>query len=186
MRAVLVGAGVTGARAARQLISSEGFEHLVVVDDDRQRAADVAASLGERAQATDWRPDLLDGRDAVLIATPGNHRPVAEAALERGVHVVSVADSIDEVRALLALDAEARERDLVIAVGAGFSPGLSCVLARHAAGDFSSVDEVHVAHVGTGGPACARRHHRALAASAIDWRDGGWLRRAGGSGRELC
>jgi hypothetical protein len=40
--------------------------------------------------------------------------------------------------------------------------------------------------VGTGGPACARQHHDALAASALDWRDGGWVRRRGGSGRELC
>jgi hypothetical protein len=43
-----------------------------------------------------------------------------------------------------------------------------------------------VARLGTGGPACARQHHRALAGTALDWRDGGWLQRQGGSGRELC
>ena len=36
-----------------------------------------------------------------------------------------------------------------------------------------------------GGPACARRHHAALAAIAVDWEDGEWRRRSGGSGREL-
>jgi hypothetical protein len=47
------------------------------------------------------------------------------------------------------------------------------------------VDEVHVAKVGTGGPSCARQHHQALAAPALDWRDGDWERRSGGSGRQL-
>jgi hypothetical protein len=43
-----------------------------------------------------------------------------------------------------------------------------------------------VAKSGTGGPACARQHHRAVGRGAIDWRDGGWQHRTGGSGRELC
>ncbi len=107
-------------------------------------------------------------------------------ALERGVHVVSVSDQIEEVRGLLALDAEARERAVSIVVGAAFAPGLSCLLARHAASAFDSVLEVHVASNGTGGPACARRHHAALSETAVDWRDGAWRRRPGGSGRELC
>ena len=46
--------------------------------------------------------------------------------------------------------------------------------------------ELHVARSGTGGPACARQHHRALTGQALDWRDGGWQRRPAGSGRELC
>ena len=60
------------------------------------------------------------------------------------------------------------------------------MLARHAAADLDEVDEIHVARLGTGGPACARLHHRALGGAALDWRDGGWLQRQGGSGRELC
>jgi hypothetical protein len=48
------------------------------------------------------------------------------------------------------------------------------------------VDEIHIAKSGTGGPACARQHHRALGRGAIDWRDGSWDARPGGSGRELC
>jgi hypothetical protein len=90
------------------------------------------------------------------------------------------------VEALLALDARARARHLTVAVGAGFSPGLSCLLAAHAAALLDRVTEVHVSRVGTGGPACARQHHRALRGEAVDWRDGEWLHRASGSGRELC
>src|SRR5436305_1802595 len=70
--------------------------------------------------------------------------------------------------------------------GAGCSPGLTCVLAAHAAASLDRVDEVHVAKVGTGGPSCAEAHHRALAGEALDWRDGAWVSRRAGSGRELC
>jgi saccharopine dehydrogenase-like NADP-dependent oxidoreductase len=186
MRAVVVGAGAVGSRAARQLHATEGLEGLLVIDAARARADAVVAAIGSPAEAADWGPGALDSADVVVLAQPGRHRPAAEVALEHGAHVVSVADSIDDVRALLDLDAEARERALVVAVAAGFGPGLSCVLARHAAAGFDTVDEIHVARSGTGGPACARQHHHALTADALDWRDGAWRRRPGGSGRELC
>jgi hypothetical protein len=95
---------------------------------------------------------------------------------------VSVGDDLEEVRALLELDGEARRRERAVVVGAGFAPGLTCVLASHAAAAFDVVDEVHVAKVGTAGPACAETHHRALAGEAVDWRAGEWVSRAGGSG----
>jgi hypothetical protein len=120
-----------------------------------------------------------------VLAQPGDHRRVAELAIERGADVVSTSDAMSTVKRLLDLDAEATERGRTVVVGGGFSPGLTCVLARHAAEGFDEVDEVHVAKVGTGGPSCARQHHRALSDLAVDWRDGAWARRAGGSGREL-
>jgi hypothetical protein len=187
VRVLLVGAGAVGARAARQLLSSEDAPDAVLVADlDQRRVATVCDSLGARSAPWRWDPDDIAEGDVVLLASPVGHRLVAEDALERGAHVVSASDDIDEVSALLALDAEARERGRTVVVGAGFSPGLTCVLARHAATAFDSVDEVHVAKSGTGGPACARSHHEALGSFAVDWRDGAWLRRPGGSGRELA
>ncbi|MFQ5558801.1 MAG: hypothetical protein ACE5GB_15005 [Acidimicrobiales bacterium] len=99
---------------------------------------------------------------------------------------MATSDEVSEVRSLLDLDQEARYQGTTVLVGAGFMPGLSCLLARHAAASLDQVDEIHVAKVGTGGPACARQHHRALSSTALDWRDGCWTRRPGGSGRELC
>jgi saccharopine dehydrogenase-like NADP-dependent oxidoreductase len=186
VRAVVIGAGAVGTRAARQLHATDGLEGLAIVDVVRPRADAAAAAIGPPAEARDWGPEALSTVDVVVLAGPGPHRAIAEVALEHGAHVVSVADSMPDVRALLDLDAEARERALVVAVGAGFGPGLSCVLVRHAAAGFDSVDEIHVARAGTAGPACARQHHHLLAADAIDWRDGAWQRRPGGSGRELC
>lgn len=185
MRVILVGAGACGARAGRQLIALEPLDDLVVVDIDRSRAEAVAESLGEPAQVAVDAPSARAG-DVVLLATPGGHRDLAEAALMQGAHVVSVADAVPEVRALLDLDATARAHDVHLVVGAGFAPGLSCVLAALAARSLEKVDEVHVAKVGTAGPACARQHHRALGGQACDWRDGEWELRSGGSGGELC
>lgn len=178
--------GAVGARAARQLHATEGLEQLVVIDADPARAEAVATSLGPPAVTGLLSAATLARTDVLVVASPSPHREVAEAALEQGVHVVSTADDLAQVRALLELDAEARERGLTMAVGCGFSPGLACVLALHGAAGFDVVDEIHVAQAGTGGPACARSHHRTLAADAVDWRDGAWRHRPGGSGRELC
>jgi saccharopine dehydrogenase-like NADP-dependent oxidoreductase len=125
--------------------------------------------------------------DVVVLAGPaGTHLQPAQVHLAAGRAVVSCSDAVVDVEGLLGLDAEAQARGVPVVVGAGFSPGFTCLLARHAAGLFDRVDEVHVARGGTGGPACARQHHRALTGPALDWRDGGWQRRRGGSGRELC
>lgn len=159
---------------------------LIVVDTAAERAEAVAASLGPPAAVGSWGPPALEGTDVVVLAVPTGHPAMARQALAAGCHVVSVTDAVDEVRDLLALDEEARRRERSVVVGAGFAPGFSCLLARHATTTFDSVEEVHVARAGTGGPACARRHHEALGADAVDWRDGAWTGRLGGSGRQLC
>jgi hypothetical protein len=122
-----------------------------------------------------------------VIATPtGSQAALARLAVHAGVPTVTTSDDLGEVRDLLQLDQEARYHEIPVIVGAGFMPGLTCLLARLAARELDAVDEVHVAKVGTGGPACARQHHRSLSSTALDWRDGRWTRRAGGSGRELA
>jgi hypothetical protein len=187
MRALVLGIGAVGTRLARQLVSSADVERVLLRDERTGRVEAVVASLGDRAVLDTDPYDAPADVDVVVLAGPaGTHRHQAEVFLRRGVPVVSVADGLADVRGLLDLDAEARERGITVVVGAGFAPGLSCLLARHAAARFDVVDEVHVARSGTGGPACARQHHQALAAAAVDFRDGGWQQRPGGSGRELC
>jgi saccharopine dehydrogenase-like NADP-dependent oxidoreductase len=184
MRVLVWGAGAVGARAARHLMAEGDTDEVLIADADRKRRTAVATSLGPRAEAVDEIEPAA--ADVVVIAVPvARHVEVAKRAVAAGRHVVSVADSVAAVESLLDLHAEARERRVVVAVGAGFGPGLSCVLARHASDGFDHVDEVHVAHHGTGGPSCARQHHAALRGVGLDWRDHGWRRRPPGSGREL-
>ena len=73
-----------------------------------------------------------------------------------------------------------------LVVGAAMAPGLSGLLARYLTEQLAAVEELHVAVYGTGGPACARRHHDALGSRSLGWHDGTWIHRPGGSGRELC
>lgn len=186
MRVLLVGAGAVGARAARQLVESSDDVEVVVVGGRGPSRAALAAG-GDRIHDGGDGPGLDHDADVVVLTGPGgSHVDAAQAHLARGRAVVSCSDAVADVEGLLALDAEARARSVPVLVGAGFSPGYSCVLARHAAAGLDRVDEIHVARYGTGGPACARQHHRALTGTALDWRDGGWQRRRGGSGRELC
>ena len=187
MRALLLGAGAVGARVARQLVEQPDVARVAVAGGGSTTRAALVEAGGPKVH--DAGPGLGEDEPAdvvVLCGPAGSHLDAAQAHLGRGRPVVSCGDRVEDVEGLLGLDAEARARGVPVVVGAGFSPGYSCLLARHAAGLFDRVDEIHVARGGTGGPACARQHHRALSGTALDWRDGGWQRRRGGSGRELC
>lgn len=124
---------------------------------------------------------VTDG-DVVVLAHGGAHAPAVPGLVARGLHVVTVGDSLDDTRDLLDLD----PGDVTVVVGAALSPGLSGLVARHLAGQLELVDEIHVAVHGTAGPACARSHHRSLSGMSIGWHDGEWVDYVGGSGRELC
>ncbi|MCU1455269.1 MAG: hypothetical protein JWN46_3415 [Acidimicrobiales bacterium] len=186
MRIAVVGLGAVGARAARQLASTDGVDEVVLRDVQADRVLEIASSLGGKARPEQGPYGSSPDADAVVIATPGGtHVETARAVISRGLPVISCSDVIEDVSALLDLGPEAEARGTTVAVGAAFSPGLTCVLAAYAADRQDAVDEIHVARIGTGGPACARQHHRSLGGVALDWRDGGWVRRPAGSGREL-
>ncbi|MEX2294072.1 MAG: Gfo/Idh/MocA family oxidoreductase [Acidimicrobiales bacterium] len=184
-RILLLGAGAVGARAARQLVEATDVDEVVIVDPNAQRRTAVVHSSG--AKATDGGSADHSDVDGVLLAGPnGTHVDAVRHHMALGRSVVSCADAVSDVQELLALGPEAMAQDVSVVVGAGFSPGYTCVLARHAAMSFDHVDEIHVARSGTGGPSCALAHHAALTGTAVDWRDGEWLHRRAGSGRELC
>lgn len=186
MRVAVLGLGAVGTRAARQLTSTDEVDEVVCSDPDAARVEEVVTALGPKGVAHQGAVDELPEADVVVLATPcGTQLAPARERVAAGLPVVTTSDQIDEVRALLDLGPEAAARGTTVAVGAAFSPGLTCVLARLAADKLDRVDEIHVARLGTGGPACARQHHGSLGGVALDWRDGGWQRRAAGSGREL-
>jgi len=191
VRALLVGLGAVGTRAARQLLSSYPVTGLVVLSREPSRRASTVAMLGSpgRVQLEELsRPNFvraLVGAEVVLFTGAGPSAELAHMSLAAGVPVVSVSDDPGEVRALLALGTEAKTRGLALVTGAGMAPGLSCLLAAWAARRMTEADEVHVATLGTGGPACARRRHAALREAVEEYRDGTWVRKVASSGREL-
>ncbi len=191
MRAIVVGVGAVGARAARQLLALGPVDDLAVIDPDTARREAVVGSLGRPVSVGSDLASVLTtvhgpSTSVVLAGPAGNHRALAEEALAAGASVVSVSDSADDVAGLLALDSQARSQGLSVVAGAGFSPGLSCVLAAYAARSFERIDEIHVARVGVGGPACVRQHQEASRGRAQEWADGEWVTRRPGTGRLLC
>lgn len=194
-RYVVVGLGAVGARAARQVhsLAGDGIDELWLVSSDRRRAQEVAGAIGEPSRVGSYDEALASGPDAVLFCgvvgqLVGAERLADKArlALEAGAHVVATCDGQEETDGLLGLDAEARRLGRHLVPGAAFCPGLSCVLAVHAAARMDEVDEVRVSATGAGGPACRRALRRSLTGPAHEWDAGEWLSPPAGSGRELC
>ncbi|HET9077042.1 MAG TPA: Gfo/Idh/MocA family oxidoreductase [Acidimicrobiales bacterium] len=185
MRAAVIGFGAVGRRVARALAGDDRFESVTVVHRDPSRVAETVAAWPGPVQVRRGVPGDPVAADVTVVSVPAAARRSVTAALDHGSHVICPLDDPVDVRMLLDLDPRARSRRRSLVLGTAMAPGLSCVLAARMRGFFDRVDEVHVASLGTGGPVCARRHHAALAGISVDWVDGAWRRRAGGSGREL-
>jgi hypothetical protein len=181
----VVGAGVTGTRVVEYLVQ-QGHQ-VAVYDADRYRAQRLASLHRDNGfRVGTVEASEIGGTMVAVLACGGPQVEIAGHLLDAGAHVVSLSDDLEDVTALLGLEARATSQQRSLVVGAAMSPGLSGVLAAHLGQRFDAVDEVHVALHGTGGPDCARQHHRALSGQSIGWHDDDWLRRPGGSGRELC
>lgn len=177
----VIGAGVTGARVA-QTLAEAGDLRLAIVD----RRIEVAAIVARMVSGIATDLDHAQVADAAVLAHPAPHAQAARRLLGNGVSVVSMSDDLDDVRELLELGESIGIGGPSLVVGAAMAPGLSGLLARHLADQLHVVDEIHVAMHGTGGPACARQHHRALGGTSLGLHDGEWIRRPAGAGRELC
>ena len=183
----VVGAGATGSQVVAELLSYDSSQ-LVRVHDARPGARPgmlAEVELQDRGRVS-FGGQLGDGAPVTVLATPtGTHGALAAECIAGGSSVVSLSDGLGDVRDLFALHVEAERAGVSVVVGAGFAPGLTCLLARHAGDALDEVHEIAVAKAGTGGPACARQHHRAMKQTAWDWLDGSWFERKGGSGRDL-
>lgn len=177
----IVGCGITG-RAAAETLSKRGIR--LAMHDIRSAVAKQAAA--EVGGINIHGLDEIRAADVVLVCSPDSHAELARNLLSEETPVVSVGDFLDDVDELLTFDQQAQTMGVPLVVGAGMSPGLTGLLARALAAHVPHVEEVHVAVHGTGGPACATRHHKSLGRTSIAWRDGEWIERVGGGGRELC
>lgn len=177
--------GAVGRRVARALATDPAIDSVVVVHRDPKKVAEQIAGWEGSFEVRPGAPGDAVDADLTVIAVPSGVRRAVKAALQRGSHAVCAVDDRDDVERLLEMDRRARGLGLTVAIGTTMAPGLSCVIAARLRTEFDRVEEVHVASLGTGGPACARQHHAALTGVAVDWVDGDWRRRPGGSGREL-
>jgi saccharopine dehydrogenase-like NADP-dependent oxidoreductase len=168
MRILTVGSGGVGAAVAAVARRRSFFEEIVFADADRARAERAAAGDDRFAAA------VVDAADATAVAElarrvradavlnavdPRFNMPVFHGAFDAGCAYLDMAMSLSEPHPERPYEepglklgdeqfAEAgrwEEAGLLALVGMGVEPGLSDVLARHAADElFSEIDEVAV------------------------------------------
>ena len=169
MRILVVGAGGVGAAAAAVAARRGFFERMVLADIDAARAERAAAPLRERGGSAQ-----LDASDSAAIAElaraeradailnacdPRFNPPIFAAALDAGCTYLDMAMTLSRPHAerpysdvgvmlgdeQFAVSAEWEGRGLLALVGIGVEPGLSDVLARHAADElFAEIDEIGI------------------------------------------
>ncbi len=178
----IVGFGVVGSAAARVLLA-ERIDSLWVFDPAAVSVPQLGP-LDDRLQRVSQATALA--ADIVVIAAPSPQFERADQVVSRGGIAITTTDDPTDTRSICGLGRAAHEMGRALVVGAAMMPGLSGLLARRLAEAMDHVDEIHTFAHGTGGPGCARQHHRALRGTATGWHDGEWVERPAGSGRELC
>ena len=158
-------------------------------DDRSRRALDevgrVARASKARAERGPYRrpPEA----DVVVLATPaGPHGELGPRARRPGRPVVSDVRRDRRRRAPCSTSTRGRRPGRAARGRRRLLARATCVLAATPPTASTTVDEIHVARLGTGGPACARQHHRPWAARRSTGATAAGSAGPAGSGRELC
>jgi saccharopine dehydrogenase-like NADP-dependent oxidoreductase len=186
VRALVIGAGAVGTKVAQQLLSSNAVDKILLRDISPEKLGVASKTLGSRVEVEHFPFSQNMDADVVVVASPrGTQLEAVKKAISLRRPTVVVSDGLSETVSILSLEKEAFEFGVPVVVGTGFAPGLSCVLTAYGKTLLEKTEEIHVSKMGTGGPACALVHHRALSRMSFGWREGKWDKRLGGSGREL-
>lgn len=156
MKILVLGSGIIGAGAVRQLVKYSDAA-VVNADIDLAKPEAVAEKFGrDRVKAA--RLDIDDHASFVkfirevdpdvVASTIGpfyrNAGKVYRACIEAGKNCVDVCDDIDGVSQAFALDAEAKKAGVTIVSGLGDSPGLTNILAKYCCDQLDSVDDINI------------------------------------------
>lgn len=150
------GAGSLGGVVLPLLAASPGLDLMVVADRDldvcEDRISGFVGTVAETvdAESTESIAHLVDRhRIELIVNVAGPYSltlmPVLQAAVELGANYVDVADGATETGQGLTLDAKAKESGAVCLLGMGMYPGLTNILAVHAANHLESFSTVAVA-----------------------------------------
>lgn len=147
MKNILVlGAGLVGSAIIKDLAAEEGF-HVTAVDKDLQKLED----LGNHASVTTITADarnleimanLMAGADIILNALPGHlGYGLVKEAIGFGKDIVDIAFSPEDP---MLLDSEAKRHGCRVITDMGVAPGMSNVLAGHAASLMQDIQEMKI------------------------------------------
>jgi len=198
---VFGGAGDMGRRAARELAVTPGTERVTVADRNLAAARAVrdrlAADPAVTCQVVAEGVDVLDHaavvdlmrRHDVAVGAAGPfyllEEPLVRAAIAARCPYVSLCDDHDAAARVLALDEEARAAGVPVLTGLGWTPGLTNLCVRHAAGLMDVVEAARIAWAGGSadaeGTAVVLHTMHIFAGRVPTYADGRWVEVAAGS-----
>jgi saccharopine dehydrogenase-like NADP-dependent oxidoreductase len=172
MNGAVVGAtGAHGRRIASELARSDAVTSLLLVARSREPLERLASVLGgARRNVTSregdarelWMGEALSGCDVVVTCAAEAHLPCATAGISAGTHCVALAEDPVTLQRLEALDGEARAKNVTVAAGCGFSPGITNLMGSFAGGRLDHVETMSVTVARSLGDAGGRSSVEAL------------------------
>jgi len=141
MRVLFLGGGGDMAASMIDLMKVEdNIEAVTLADLDGEKVAALAREAGNKFSAIEidvthreLLVEMMNEHDLALSYVGPFYRfekPVAQAAIDAGVHYISIADDYDAYLQVAELEKEARQAGVKILTGFGNSPGLTQMLAH--------------------------------------------------------
>ncbi len=153
MRMLVLGAGLQGTACAFDLLNNPAVERVVLADVQVGSLPSFLASVaGDRLVrvALDVR-DAAAVRaafaqcDAVMSAIPYYFNfPLAQLAVEAGVHFADLGGNTEIVRQQQTLDAAAKAKGVSVVPDTGLAPGMVNIIAQHGIDQFDTVEQVQL------------------------------------------
>ncbi|NIS79644.1 MAG: hypothetical protein GTO14_05415 [Anaerolineales bacterium] len=146
---VLGGAGAVCRETTRDLAQTSDFHEIVLADYNLEAAKALIEEINDKRlrsvffEADDYETmlELLPGFDVVVNGLPWKYDlVVTKACVEVGVNGLDVS-SVEEQ---WDLHPSAKEKDMIFIPGVGATPGITNVMARHAADQMEEVDEIQI------------------------------------------
>ncbi|MCM3087075.1 lysine 6-dehydrogenase [Bhargavaea ginsengi] len=154
MKVVVLGAGLMGKEAARDLVKSEGVEKVWLADLNVRQAEDFAEKLMSdkldvlRLDASDdvQLKEVMSLGDVVINALFYTfNEKVARTAVEAGVHCVDLGGHIGGATdAVLGLSEAALKKGVTIIPDLGVAPGMINILSGYGAGKLDRAESVRL------------------------------------------
>ncbi|MFS0646404.1 saccharopine dehydrogenase family protein [Siminovitchia sp. 179-K 8D1 HS] len=152
MRAAVLGAGLMGKEAARDLVKGKQVDEVGLADIDRERAEGACRQINSpKLKAFQLDADnpqelvqFLKNYDVVLNALFYSfNEKVVKAAIEAGTSAVDLGGHIGQMTdKVLALHEEAKRADITVIPDLGVAPGMINILSGYGAGKMDSPQSI--------------------------------------------
>ncbi|WP_313894237.1 saccharopine dehydrogenase C-terminal domain-containing protein [Psychrobacillus sp.] len=154
MKVAVLGAGLMGKEAARDLVLSPNVEKVLLCDLDVGQANMFKEKL-QNAKIEVLRLDANEDKEIIAIMKQVDvvinalfysfNEKIAKLAVETGVHSIDLGGHIGGATdAVLSLEEKAKEKGVTLIPDLGVAPGMINILAGHGASKLDKVSGIHL------------------------------------------